>query len=158
MNISKLLSTILVVIWMTTIFYFSHQQGTGSSSTSKKVSMAIVNILDIRDQMQEEQKQEIVQVIEPIIRKLAHFTLYMIGGILLVNCAYIYLRENKRAVLFSSIVGVLYAISDELHQLFINGRSGKATDVLIDGLGVFIGIVVYLLIKRMIEYIVERVR
>ena len=67
MNIRKVLSTVLVIIWMLTIFYFSHQQGTGSSSTSKKVTEAIVNILDIKKEMTEENKEEIVKIIEPII-------------------------------------------------------------------------------------------
>lgn len=156
MNIKKVLSTLLVVIWMFTIFGFSHQQGTGSSNTSKKVSMAIVNILDIRNQMPEEQKEEIVQVIEPIIRKLAHLTIYMIGGILLINCVYTYATENKIAILSSSIIGVIYAASDELHQLFVNGRSGRLIDVAIDSIGVFIGIAIYLLVRKMVKCIVDR--
>lgn len=156
MNTRKLLSTILVVIWIITIFYFSNQQGTGSSNTSKKVSMAIVNILDIKNEMNEKQKEEIVATIEPIIRKLAHFTLYMIGGILLVGCAYAYIMEDKKAIVGASTIGVLYAISDEVHQLFVNGRSGKVADMVIDSLGIFTGIVVYLIIAKITKIIVDR--
>lgn len=155
MNIRKILSTILVILWMLTIFYFSHQQGTGSSSTSKKVSMVIVNIIDIKNEMLEEQKEEIVRIIEPIIRKIAHYTLYMLGGILIINSINAYINEDRKMVIYSSIIGVIYAISDELHQLLVNGRSGKVQDVIIDSIGIFTGIAIYLLIKKIIESIVD---
>ena len=158
MNIKKIMSTILVIIWMFTIFYFSHQQGTGSSSTSKKVSMTIVNIFDIKNEMQDEEKQEIVEKIEPVIRKLAHFGLYMIGGILLINCTYTYKTNIKTASINASIIGVLYSASDEIHQLFVNGRSGKIIDVIIDSLGIFTGIVFYLIIITIIKLIVDKHR
>lgn len=156
MNIRKILSTVLVVLWMLTIFYFSHQQGTGSSSTSKKVSMAIVNIIDVKNEMIEEQKEEIVRIIEPIIRKVAHYTLYMLGGLLIINNINAYISEDRRMVIYSSVIGVIYAVSDELHQLLVNGRSGKVQDVIIDSIGIFTGIVIYLLIKKIIERIVDR--
>lgn len=156
MNIKKLLSTVLVIIWMLTIFYFSNQQGTGSSNTSKKVSMIIVNILDIKNEMTEEQKEEIVKIIEPIIRKLAHYTLYMLGGILIINSVNAYIKEDKSAIMYGSMFGVMYAISDEIHQLFVKGRSGKVADVVIDSIGIFTGIAIYLLLKKLIEAIVGR--
>ncbi len=155
MNIRKVLSTALVIIWMITIFYFSHQQGTGSSSTSKNVSMIIVNILDIKNEMTEEQKEEIVETIEPVIRKLAHYTLYMLGGILIINSVNAYIKEDIKTIRYSSLIGVIYAISDELHQLFINGRSGKIIDVVIDSIGIFTGIAMYLLMKKIIMNIVK---
>ena len=43
-------------------------------------------------------------------------------------------------------VGIIYAISDELHQSFIPGRSPSAIDVGIDTAGVIIGILVVLII------------
>ena len=156
MNIRKVLSTVLVIIWMLTIFYFSHQQGTGSSSTSKKVTEAIVNILDIKKEMTEENKEEIVKIIEPIIRKLAHYTLYMLGGILIINCIDAYIKEDIKIIICSSLIGVIYAVSDELHQLFVNGRSGKIIDVVIDSIGIFTGIAMYLVVKKIIEAIVDR--
>lgn len=158
MNTRKILSTLLVIIWMLTIFYFSHQQGIGSSSTSKKVSIAIVNILDIKNEMVEEEKEEIVRTIEPIIRKLAHYILYMLGGILIINSINAYIKEDRRMTIYSLLLGVIYATSDEVHQLFVAGRSGKIIDVIIDSIGIFTGIAIYILVKKMIEIIVNRNR
>lgn len=156
MNTKKIISTILVILWMLTIFYFSHQQGTGSSNTSKKVANTIVNIIDLKHQMQDEQKEELVEKIEPYIRKLAHFTIYAIGGMLLVNCAYAYEMADKRAIINASSIGVFYAVTDEIHQLFVNGRSGRALDVVIDSIGIFTGIVAYLIIVNIVEIIVDK--
>ncbi len=155
MNVRKILSIILVIIWIFTIFYFSHQTGTGSSSTSKKVSIIIVNILDIKNKMPEEQKEEIIRIIEPIIRKLAHYTLYMLGGILIINCINAYINEDTRIIIYSSCAGVIYAISDEIHQLFVNGRSGKVQDIILDSIGIFTGVAIYLLVKKIIEHIMD---
>lgn len=156
MNIKKIISTILVILWMLIVFYFSHQQGTGSSSTSKKVSTIIVNIFDIKHEMQTEQKNELIEKIEPYIRKLAHFTIYAVGGILIINCMYVYGEKYKKTVLSASGIGIFYAITDEIHQLFVNGRSGKVTDVIIDSIGIFTGIVAYLIILKIIKIIVDK--
>lgn len=156
MCIKKIIFTIFVCTWMLTVFFFSHQQGTSSSNTSKNVSTIIINILDIKKEMLEDKKTEIVQIIEPIIRKLAHYTLYMIGGILIINCIDAYIKEDKKNIIYSLFIGILYSISDELHQLFINGRSGKILDVIIDSVGVFTGILIYWLVKKKIENIVNR--
>lgn len=156
MNLRKILSTLLVIVWMITIFYFSHQQGIGSSNTSKKVAIVIVNILDIKNEILKEQKEEIVKTIEPIIRKLAHYILYMLGGILIINCMNAYIKKDSRVVIYSAIIGALYAISDEIHQLFVSGRSGKIVDIIIDSIGIFTGIAIYLFVKKIIEIMIDK--
>lgn len=152
MNIRKVLSTILVILWMFTIFYFSHQQGTGSSGMSKKVSNIIINIFDINNEMTQEEKEVAVEKIEPVIRKLAHYAIYIVGGILIINCAHAYGVHSKNAIIYSAIFGVAYAVSDEVHQLFINGRSGRIEDVIIDSIGIFTGITVYLFMKQVVDW------
>ena len=56
------------------------------------------------------------------IRKLAHYSLYFILGILsfLVIVDY---KNNKKLILYSMFICFLYACTDEFHQLFIAGRS-----------------------------------
>ena len=49
----------------------------------------------------------------------------------------------KKRYLFAACISVLFAISDEIHQLFVPGRAGSAVDVLIDSVGVGIGVLVY---------------
>ena len=80
-----------------------------------------------------------------IVRKLAHFTIYLILGILVL----LFIREFKLDFKYTFIIPILicfiYAISDETHQLFVEGRSGELRDIFIDTLGSFIGISLTLL-------------
>lgn len=119
MYFKKIISIILVMTWMITIFLFSNQQGEGSGSTSKNVSRIVVDIIDIQQKYSEEQKQELTQTIEPYIRKLAHFSIYALGGILLMNATKQFELTNKKQILTSVSIGMLYAITDELHQLWV---------------------------------------
>jgi VanZ family protein len=54
---------------------------------------------------------------------------------------------NKKYILYSLLICLIYSISDEVHQIFVPGRSGEVFDVLIDTLGSFIGINILYKIK-----------
>ena len=157
-KLKKAISIITVIIWMISIFSFSNQQGESSSSTSKKVSKIIVNIIDIKHEYNEEKKQQIISNIEPYIRKLAHFSLYAIGGVLLMNVVRLFLLKENMQILTSSSIGILYAAIDEIHQLVIPGRSGKITDFLIDSLGILTGIMVFMLCDKVVKIIKEKIQ
>ena len=70
---------------------------------------------------------------DEVLRKCAHVTEYAILGFLL-------LRAIGRE-LPALLVGVSYAATDEFHQHFVAGRHGSPVDVLIDTVGLLIGIV-----------------
>jgi VanZ family protein len=69
-----------------------------------------------------------------VLRKLAHAAEYAVLGGLLVRA----LERELPAFL----LGVAYAVSDELHQSFVQGRHGAPRDVAIDAAGVLVGILV----------------
>ena len=75
-----------------------------------------------------------------VLRKLAHAGEYAILGVLL-------LRATRRLPL-SFVVGVAYAISDELHQRTVEGRVGSPLDVLIDTVGIAIGLLLWRRLRR----------
>jgi VanZ like protein len=75
-----------------------------------------------------------------VLRKIAHAGEFAILGALLLRV----LREEPLAL----GVGVAYAASDELHQHFVTGRVGSPIDVLIDGVGVAIGVVLWRRVAR----------
>ena len=139
---------VLIVIWMLVIFCFSHQQGNESEQTSKGVVITILNM--ITKNLEIENKQEIIFIADAIIRKLAHYTIYILGGLLIAGFVKTLPVKTKQVILYSILVGAAYASSDELHQFFVPGRSAKATDVLIDTIGIATGVFVYVLISQMI--------
>ena len=83
-------------------------------------------------------------VTELFIRKLAHFTEFMILGILAKVNYEGYYKTNT--ILYPLLFSMLYACSDELHQLFVPGRFCAFKDVMIDSSGAFVGIALYHLI------------
>src|SRR6185503_1615528 len=70
-----------------------------------------------------------------VLRKIAHACEFALLGALLLRA----LRDERAA--FAG--GVLYAISDEVHQLFVRGRVGSPIDVAIDSVGVAVGILLW---------------
>ena len=56
-----------------------------------------------------------------------------------------YKLENIKKVMISLIIGIVYATSDEIHQSFVPGRSPQFTDVMIDTMGVTLGILLIML-------------
>ncbi|WP_047150853.1 VanZ family protein [Aneurinibacillus tyrosinisolvens] len=86
--------------------------------------------------------------IEFFIRKGAHFTLYFLLGFLMYGA----LRgsgvgRGKRLV-GSLLFMVLYAASDEIHQMYTANRTPLAADVLLDSVGGAIGIGAALVMKE----------
>lgn len=73
-----------------------------------------------------------------LIKKTAHIGEYTILCLLLWNAL-----ERKNRIQTAFLIGLLYAFSDELHQLFTPGRTGMLRDVLtFDTLGLFLGAVI----------------
>lgn len=124
-----------MVLWMIFIFIMSSMNETTSSNQSGFFVSLITNLFNIKN----------IEILTTIVRKMAHFTEYFILGILVINSLDI---SNKR-YLYSFIIGFIYAISDEVHQLFIVGRSGKIFDVLIDSLGIIMSIFIYKAYKNL---------
>ena len=137
----KVLFIILLLLWMGLIFYFSHQPSEVSSETSGGAIEFILKITNITDGMSEQEKIELIDSMQHIVRKLAHFTIYLIGGVIIYGLVFQYEKNSKKIIFYSLLIGILYAISDEIHQYFIPGRSNEIKDVLIDSLGLLIGII-----------------
>jgi len=77
---------------------------------------------------------------DTILRKGAHMTEYAILGLLLFRALG---REVPALAL-----GIAYAITDEIHQHFVRGRHASPIDVLIDTVGVAIGLLVFRLLRE----------
>lgn len=144
----KILKIILIVAWMVIVFSFSNQGGTKSSNTSRKVTVAVVQTISDKSI---EENEPLIEKVDKVIRKLAHYTIYTIGGFLIMNYAYATDRKPKEKILCSILFGAGYAVTDELHQFFVAGRSARIFDVGIDTLGVATGILIYLIIRKVID-------
>ena len=54
-----------------------------------------------------------------------------------------YFGKNKIVYCWPILLAFVWAVSDEIHQLFVSGRQGKITDVLIDLLGILLAVWFY---------------
>ena len=139
----KVFHTILVILWMFVIFNFSSQNGSKSTKTSDVVTSMVVNVttnVTNKDISREEVKKK-VEDSTFLVRKTAHFTEYLILGILVFQLLSDYTKISKKTIIFSLLICYLYAVSDEVHQIFIPGRTAKIMDTFIDGAGSLFGII-----------------
>jgi VanZ family protein len=138
-NQRKLLILLAVVFWMATIFKLSAQPGEQSNLLSTKVTMAIVSLAKLfRPDVN-------VLTLNHFIRKCAHFLAYLVLGIIGLFAMRRIGFRGKKAVGLTLLLCISYAITDELHQGFVPGRTPKLMDVLIDSSGASLGIGIYLL-------------
>ena len=142
----RITTLILLVLTFISIFNFSNQDGQASSGVSRKVAKKIIDIYPYTKNLNEENKNQIVEKIQPIIRKGAHLSIYTLVGILMMSFISTYNIKLKYRFLISILVGLVYASSDEIHQSFIPERNASIIDVGIDTSGVLLGIILVLII------------
>ena len=132
MKTKRIIKIIILILWMLVIFLLSNQTGSESTSLSDKVICSIFS----------DCHQDIYSF---IVRKLAHFILYFILGIF----SYINFKNDKEGVLNAIILCIIYAFTDEIHQMFVTSRSSEVRDIIIDSLGSISSILlIYKLKKR----------
>ena len=132
----KYLSILLVILWMSFIFIMSSYDSNESSQQSGLIVGIITNIFNISN----------TDILSHIIRKLAHFTEYLILGILVIN---MFTKNNaKKSCLLSILLCIIYATSDEIHQIFTPGRACQIKDILIDSVGSITGVYLFKLLKK----------
>ena len=135
-NKRLVLAWTLLILWMLFIFIMSSFNGVMSSNQSGSIATLIYNIFNISD----------TEKVSFIVRKCAHVSEFFILGILVINLISKY--NVKYSYLNSFIVCVLYASSDEFHQLFVPGRSGQVTDIFIDTIGTIFSLLVMYLFNK----------
>lgn len=133
MNEKKLtINIILTILCMIAIFNFSSKNTDQSNGTSKKLINFGINIYEkVFDK--EVNHEIIVKKLNYPVRKIAHFTIYFILGIFVYHLL-ICTKLTKKEIMGITIC-MLYAFTDEFHQLFIIGRTGQFKDIIIDTLG-----------------------
>lgn len=141
LKILRVILIILIILWTCLIFLFSSQDGGESSGFSRKFVEFFVK------------DPEMVDKIEPYVRKLAHFSEYGLGGVLFISLFSTYEWTDRRKIATSILIGVWYAIMDEIHQLMVPGRSGALKDVYIDSLGIVTGVIGMLIVIKIFEII-----
>lgn len=148
-------SYIALILWMFFIFMMSAQTGQISVNTSGSLIGTICNVLVPNfEELPEAEQANIISSFSLPVRKAAHFTEYFVLAIL-SNLAIMQSGKDIKVTVFtvsiSFAIGVLYAVTDEIHQLFVPGRAGAVTDVLIDSAGVLCGCMLFVYLYKLLK-------
>ena len=129
--IKKVIYLMCIILCLISIFMFSSEDSKESNATSKELINKGVTTYETVTKKDVNNKMLVKELNYPV-RKLAHFTIYLILGI------FVYLYLNTTNINNKLIIGIIFclicAIFDETHQIF-TGRTSKILDVFIDTLG-----------------------
>lgn len=146
---------ILSLGWAIAIFVLSNQTRTKSHSLSMEVTELVIKMMPEEKQLEYKESYKETMKLNVQIRKVTHFALYLIGGIVITIFVTMSKMSTFKIIYLSTIFGVLYAASDELHQFFVENRGAQIKDVLIDSAGFVLGesiiILIYILRKKKLE-------
>ena len=140
-DILKVIVLLLTLGWMLFIFYLSSETADESTALSDRIAEAIYRIvIPDFEELNPEERSIYLEAAAAPVRKSAHFLEFTILGALLCWDLTLWTSLDRRTIFFTAAAaGALYAASDEIHQLFVQERSGQLSDLLIDTAGVIIG-------------------
>ncbi len=159
-SVKILISGLLVILWMGIVFCFSNMDTYESNSKSKgtinKVIIATVattNKIGITDKHPTEERiNQVVEWLNPPLRKCMHASIYFGLMLLLLNVFRIGNKKLTKSIIISLIICFIYACLDEYHQTFILGRTGQFRDVMIDMTGAMIATIFYLSCYKLLNF------
>lgn len=129
--------TIAFVVWLCIVWGHSLMSGSVSSAESSGVVdllRPVFALLGITDR----------HIMSFAVRKTAHFSEYAILAGLALRVAVAWLGETRRAYVLACVILLIAPCVDETIQLFVPGRAGMPTDILIDICGGVLGLVITL--------------
>lgn len=143
------LSVLLVLAVLAAIFFFSAQTADDSSRLSGAIMRFLLRIfVPGYGQMTEAELAALHAQWSFWVRKAAHFTEFAALGF---SWRLLFLSLSRRppeaaALLWSWLLSTLYAVTDELHQMLVEGRGPSVRDVCIDSAGALCGALLLALI------------
>ncbi len=122
------ISAILVLTVASIIFYLSAQSATKSEGTSGFFINVIFSIFGKAPK-------------QGLIRTLAHFCEYGLFGFLISNLYFAI--KDKVTPLICILISWGYAWTDEIHQFFVPGRACQLVDLVVDLIGIILGVAAF---------------
>lgn len=171
---------ILMLLWMAGIFAFSSRSGSESSEDSYFVGTLVGDIfVPGFDEWTMQRQQEFAEAIDHPVRKTAHAAEYAVLALLAAGVCIpedMSGREKRTIPAGSGSCGLgkhgsvkkseakscgrltvswaiaaAYAATDEFHQLFVPGRSGQVSDVILDSAGALAGLLILALVRKIMS-------
>jgi VanZ family protein len=153
LNRKRIILTVLIILWAGTIFWFSSQIGSVSSSTSGRIVQKVINrFFPQMNIISPQGYQYFYTRVSFLVRKTAHYSEYLILAVLLFS----WFKAGRCGYILSAFLGWLlstvYAWTDEFHQTFVSGRSPMLRDTVIDSAGALTGVIVMMILTAAFAY------
>ncbi|MFP3154272.1 VanZ family protein [Lachnospiraceae bacterium ZAX-1] len=146
----KIGTALPIFVLLCFIFSFSEQTGEESAGLSGKIAYYIAqgeSKLFLK-KWSVEQVEDRAQSLQFPVRKAAHMSEYALLSILFCIHLCAYDLTKKKVGAMALCFTIVCATGDEIHQLFVPGRSGQPLDVLIDSVGAFAGMGLFCFLSR----------
>lgn len=149
-----LIGLIIIALSFAFIYKMSSQDGYRSNAVSKKIVSFFKEKVEFLDALNQNPYIESINF-NVVIRKIAHFTEYFFLFLIIHIVLSLTKLNDRKNKLISFIICVLFAVTDEFHQLFVSGRTSKLTDIIIDSLGAFTAMQLTYVFKKREEKIID---
>ena len=143
-----------VLVLMTVIFIFSAQPADESSETSSPFVDVYMRLFhpDL-DSLSPEEQFVLRESASFTVRKAAHLSIYTLLGLLLTAAvSSTFPAGGYKRLWLPFLLGALWAVSDEIHQSLVPGRSCELRDMAIDSAGVLLGVLFFTACARLIIF------
>lgn len=140
-KVYKIFSAVFMIAVMVTIFILSAQNSTDSAETSG----ALISWLDRLFEL---------GISQDVIRTAAHFCEYAGLGFSVIN--FLFAFRNAVSPILALIIALGYALTDEIHQIFVPGRAFQLIDLTVNFFGILLGISVFALFVLIAEITKEK--
>ena len=152
-NILAVILVVFIILNMAFIWINSAKVSSESDKSSTKIAKTIAEktVKDFNKLSKNKQQAKIKET-NGKIRSTAHFAEFVPLGflVLLLMINILFCKKKIKLVVFCSVLALLIcalcALSDEIHQIFVKGRSFEVKDILTDTLGSLVGIVCGLIV------------
>ena len=157
MKKKRITGLICLIACMVMIFVFSSQNADISGNLSEGITykIACLTVKDFETFSFEKQK-EIVEGMHFYIRKAAHFSEYALLGVIAFLNSVLYFTKTKTRFFTTLPFCLLYAATDEMHQLFTDGRCGSPVDVMIDFSGAVTGTIFIFIVFTVVNAVKKK--
>lgn len=147
------LKAAIVVSVMLLIYAFSAQPSVESEALSNQFYTVYRQVIIRLDFLPDDIRHELMHRPSYYIRKCAHLMIYALLGMVTVQVLWQTTIREGLCALIAFILCTVYAVTDEWHQYYVEGRGAQLSDVLLDSMGALIGILCLVVVRYLIRKI-----
>ncbi len=155
-KVLRVVLLVLLLLQLGLIFKLSDEPARQSESTSGGFIETLLRTWDKDFSARDAETQRLqVERLQKSVRTLAHLSEYTLLGLTAAGVAWTF-DQRKKALLLAAAGCVLWAVSDELHQALVPGRSCQLSDIAVDSAGALLGMAALSLLLQLIFAVMKK--